>query len=698
MKTFYLICCAASASFAASGPIMSERVADRLIDSFESAKPRYRVRTRGAAKPKVTPRAGIARQGNTSLLVQMPPARAKGRNSVIIEWAFDPPADWSRFAGLSVAFQTHGRRLPTIRPVLTEASGAHYWVREPFLQPRREGEWQVVELPFKRWTWSWEAGKDPNGRLDLNAVKRLWFEIRAFDDAPLALGIDSVGLYNPRPAYAGPVLRLLAKGRQARSLVQPPGGEFSLVVELRQLRPGQRVDVRVTGVDYWGRRRLDRTLSFVGPAPAAPRVTRTIRFPADRPGYVALTGVASAAGKPAYRYETGAACVKPMDPGDAAPNPHSIFGVWVGGGHEAIGAKWDRRLIRITSITKVGETYQFAGGKPGVPVGRWGWGPKSLNRIACFVSMAKWLSSKPDRADYYKWSPSSWDEYAKVLKWIVSGTSKAGIRHYEVWNEPVPYAGWMGPMESVVKLHEVTYRAVKAVQPDAVVLGPCPYTFKWDFLKKFFELGGGRWIDAVVIHAYDSAPPDAHFRANMRKLRALLKPYGFADKDIYITEWGYRTPYVTEHEQAQYLVRAFVYARAERVRALIWHMLWDWSGTRNPKNHIADPGHAIKRFDHTPRPAWVAYAVMTRMLENARFVGSAPGLGPTQRGFVFERRGERIRVLWDVGPRPTTYVLKDASPTARRVSIVGDEARLRPRPVGQYRITLGSDSLYVVTP
>ncbi|NOZ19506.1 MAG: hypothetical protein GXP25_00295 [Planctomycetes bacterium] len=652
---------------------------------------------RGKASAKLAGRSGIARHGNRSLFIQMPPSGDEGRHSLIMTWRFDKPADWSAYEGLSLWVQTHGDPPPRVAPSLTEAGGARYWVKAMPIAPRKEGEWQLIELPFKNWTWCWEAKKDDNNQLDLDQVKCLQFEIRAFKDAPLTLGLDGLGLYAAKPAYTGPVLRFRPAKKEPWPFVCAPGQEHRVVVEVRRLTPGQRAEVEVVGTDYWGKRRIERKLTFEGKNTREERHQQEISFRNDGPDYVGLTGTLSVDGRLFYRAEGGVACIKPMDPQDAKPNDKSIFGIWVGGGGEKIGAKWTRILARITNVTKVAGQYKLGDAPLGVPRPKWGWRREGAKPIVCFVSMAKWLSSKPDRADFQKWSPKSWKEYGKVVEFHVRGAKEAGIRHYEVWNEPVPYAGWMGPMESVVKLHKVTYEAIKKVQPDAVVLGPCPYTFKWDFLEKFFELGGGKWIDQVVIHAYDSAPPDVNFTANLRKLRDLLGHFGLGDRDIYITEMGYATPNVTERRQAQYLVRAYVYALSEGVRVLVWHMLWDWRGVRDPEHYVGDPGHAIQRFDKSPRPAYVAYATMTRMLKKARYMGPVEGMTKTQRGFAFTRRGKRIYVLWNVGDKPTRFALRDPAENMMVVHIVGDETMIRPAEPGRFDLTLGPDPIYVTS-
>ena len=201
----------------------------------------------------------------------------------------------------------------------------------------------------------------------------------------------------------------------------------------------------------------------------------------------------------------------------------------------------------------------------------------------------------------------------------------------------------------------------------------------------------------MVIHTYDSQPPDVNFPSNLRKLRQMLARFGLDDRDVYITEMGYGTPKHTEREQARNLVRSFVYALSEGVRVFIWHMLWDWQGVRAPQNYIGDAGHAILRFDKSPRPAYVAYATMTRMLEGAQYIGPVKGLSTTQRGFEFARRGEQTRVLWDTGDGPTSLRRQDPAEKLRLIDIVGGETELEAVGQAGFALTLTEDPIYVVS-
>jgi len=672
----------AAAAHAATGPIRPDRPPEAILESFEAATPAYRVSTRGQLAPKLTVRPGIARDGNASLLFELPPTGNKERNSVLLDWRLDPPADWSRYDGLALWYQAHDESSPTFTVSVYEGSGAKYWQTNVGGAPRQAGEWQLVRLPNRDWSWNWEGSKDDDNKLDLTQIKALQLEVRAAEKEPVVFALDGLGLYTAEPPYDGPVLSLRSAAKGYR---HGPGEDFPFVVEVSKLADESRAEVAVVATDYWGAQKLEARPPFSGVAGGTTQEAQLV-LPNRGPGYLDVVGTLSVDGEPVYRAERAVACISPRDPLDDQPNPDSIFGIWVGGGQWDVGAKWTRSYCRGSDVQLVDGQYKFRDDPPGV------YAPKAdpkLSYTFYFSAMPKWLSSRPERADWQKWSPTDWDDYAKFLEWVISGAKAGGFTHYEVWNEPVPYAYWMGTLESVVKLHEVTYKAIKKVQPDAVVLGPCPYTFLWEFLEQFFALGGGQWIDDVVVHAY-SGRPDDEFPANLRKLRELMARHGLGDRDVYITELGYSTPRVTEHEQAQYLVRSYLYAWAAGVKLLTWHMLWDYLPDST------DPGHAILRHDQTPRPAYVAYANLTRLLERAKYLGPVEGLAPTQRGFTFEKRGQRICALWEIGDTPSKTSLPLPAPQARVVDLMGGERLIRPTAGGRCELTLGHDPLYVI--
>ena len=76
---------------------------------------------------------------------------------------------------------------------------------------------------------------------------------------------------------------------------------------------------------------------------------------------------------------------------------------------------------------------------------------------------------------------------------------KGKVKYWEVFNEPNLQ---MGPDKYVAVLAE-TSKAIKAADPDAIVLGPtcCGINLKW--YAKFYEAGGGKLCDVVSMHDYE---------------------------------------------------------------------------------------------------------------------------------------------------------------------------------------------------
>ena len=669
------------ASPAAPGPIRESKTADELVDSFESDPAAFRQSIRGAIEPRLSTRTGYSKHGSKSLLLEIPATGAEGRNSVLLGWDLDG-ADWTEWDGLSFWYQAQDEESPGLTAVLTEADGAQYWCK-PSPLPRKAGEWQLVQLPFSSWSWSFEGPGDENKQFDRTGLRGLRFEIRGEPDKPVVFAIDGLGLDHEAPPYTGPKVTIgIDKGGWRRD----PGTDFELSLNVSDLPAGKPAEVALTGRDFWGKELLSKSVTFTAPPGAERPAPVKVTLPGGGANYVDLAAALSMDGQPLFRAERAAGWLRAQEPEDQGPNPDSLFGIWVGGGPWQIGAKWSRMYLRGSDVELVNGQYVVRNGEPGV------YQPKPdprVNWTFYFSAMPKWLSSKPDRTDWQKWSPTSWEEYGKFVEFAVRGAYAGGVRHFEVWNEPVPYAYWMGPIESVVKLHEVTYQAVKRAAPDAVVLGPCPYSFVWDFLEEFFELGGGQYLDQVVIHAY-GGNPDLEFVANLRRLRAMLKQYGLADKEIWITEKGFATPQFSERQQAHNLVKTYIYCLSEGVRLLTWHMLWDYTAE-------GDPAYAILRHDQTPRPAYCAYGAMTSVLERAGCAGPVSGLAESQRGFVFKKRGSTIRVLWETGEQPTTATVKSSAETAKRIDLLGGETPLTPSAPGRYELQLTLDPLYLVT-
>lgn len=191
--------------------------------------------------------------------------------------------------------------------------------------------------------------------------------------------------------------------------------------------------------------------------------------------------------------------------------------------------------------------------------------------------------------------------------YAVASRYKGRIEAYQIWNEPNLAREWGGRPPNpagYVDMLKVGYQAVKAADPDAIVIsaGMAPTTRHDDqampdvyFIQGMYEAGAAAYFDALGVHApgYKS-PPEADpgqvaadpqltngdsvpeelrrvyaFR-HVEDLRRLMVENGDEEKKVIILEFGWtveprpNSPYfwhrVDPITQAQYFERAYQYA------------------------------------------------------------------------------------------------------------------------------------------
>lgn len=566
----------------------------------------------------------------------------KGHSRLTMTRLFEETRDFSSFTGIRL-------RLRVLKPVATslwlhllEEKGVRYRC-DTYAKMSLVGEWQTLLTRFDTdFRWDFESAVDADQSLGLSQVAGLRLMMSVPEGTDGSMEIADISLYaEPPPAAAnliwtkieGGVINLLAPGAPlpAPVSVTVTGGKLEQSVRKPRLQ--------WSAVDAWKAPIAEGAVSLA----LSRDHTAPARIELAVPGYAELA-LRLLDGEEELRSRKVCIGALPRPaPEDAEPREDSIFGIWPGGygAWIKLGAKWARTYCQPWDFepSPEGGFAHIARDKEGNPRPYAGHVQPELNYTCFFRGIPKWLSSRADRADHRKFPPTDWDEWARFVSHYV-GLMKDRIRVWEVWNEPVPYAYWMGTMEEVVKLHEVTYRAIKRAQPESVVLGPCPYRIRLPFTERFFELGGGEWIDAVLVHAYCSSP-DPHLIEDIRWLKQLMAKHGL-NMDIWITEIGWSTRRHSELLQASYLVQTYVIGLSEGVRTIIWHMNWDYD------DKMLRGGHGLLRHNHQPKPGLVAYGTLIRMLEGARFVEEVAVSEPA-RVFLFEKRGQRAWVAWARG-------------------------------------------------
>jgi hypothetical protein len=249
-------------------------------------------------------------------------------------------------------------------------------------------------------------------------------------------------------------------------------------------------------------------------------------------------------------------------------------------------------------------------------------------------------------------TPSSAEGIAAFADYAAAVAEHYGTAaDYEVYNEfDVGFNdGACGrTADCYLQLLEPTYYAIKAAVPDARVVGPATARIDLDWLSRLIELGGLEFLDVVSVHTYDyPKPPEGRGEAKLKQLKALLRQHG--DKPLWVTEYGWSTSRsVTDATQAKYLVRGSVLLRAAgATRMFVYDLIEDGTTPSERQHHfgiVRNGGDGLRSL--APKQAYVAYAVMARMLEGVHYERE----GDVGRGtHAHEFRGgggHRTLVLW----------------------------------------------------
>lgn len=223
----------------------------------------------------------------------------------------------------------------------------------------------------------------------------------------------------------------------------------------------------------------------------------------------------------------------------------------------------------------------------------------------------------------------------------------------EVGNEPNTSHFWPPAPDPVafVRYLETIYRAVKAVDPKMPVLSPtcnAPLTRNTnraktlslpDFMRAFYQAGGGRYCDALSIHPYPcGATSGSDTNRNldfwtgaeecMRQIREIRDAFHDQGKPIWITELGSPiasrvthfpiTRPITEDQQARSTALLHGWARRQAdVPALIYHL--------NADKPDGPWDFGIFEATGRLRPAYFALQAELRRTAPPYFDGDTPG-------------------------------------------------------------------------
>jgi YD repeat-containing protein len=307
----------------------------------------------------------------------------------------------------------------------------------------------------------------------------------------------------------------------------------------------------------------------------------------------------------------------------------------------------------------------------------------------------------------------------------------AGIRVWEMWNEPDFPWFWTNGQQDYARLLKVGYLAAKHADPNAqVMFGGLAYNNPDtnDWLRAVLQIYStdatappNNWyMDIVAVHSYSDSRRSGLV---VGRVKSTLADFGL-ERPVWLNEMGvpvwddYPGPVwaadepgarrlrATQGQQAAYLVQSAAYAYAAGADRIFWHQLYDDCGNepgnhaptdrtggdayglyRNPAGYACYSQHPAPG---TPRPAVEAFKATARAFGRGGF-----GNGRVQRrgdGSVFitfdrPTAGERITVMWSERPQTTPVSWSAESDVAQVYSYLQAPFQLRPTQAN-YALTL----------
>ncbi len=273
-----------------------------------------------------------------------------------------------------------------------------------------------------------------------------------------------------------------------------------------------------------------------------------------------------------------------------------------------------------------------------------------------------WASSAPEAvrndAKRQAWDQDHWSHYppdsdeawAGYVRSVVRRGRAAGVDAYEVWNEPNGYFMRFNPQRDAsqaaayVRLLRVAYAAVKAEDPQAVVVAGATAGQAMDFFRQAFALGLNDHCDAISYHAYGEIGREmfgaATFTPTVADYRALMTERG-AVKPIWDSESGTSIPDGPEGLDASLTLLQGLVAR-EAAGLARWYIY------SAEQRHF--PGqsnfHMVIGFDGRPLVSVPLLAVYASLLAEATF-SAAVDAGERVRLYRFTRPdGETVLIGW----------------------------------------------------
>lgn len=277
----------------------------------------------------------------------------------------------------------------------------------------------------------------------------------------------------------------------------------------------------------------------------------------------------------------------------------------------------------------------------------------------------------------------------------------------ELWNEPDHDFFWPPRSDpgGYSKLARSACKAIKAVEPDAYVIGPGAAHVPDakgqvpEFLQRVIGSGLIDCLDGVSLHPYLARSAIDTTPVVWEATRAAIQSHVKQDKQkkgetvphLISSEWGLSTysKRISEQERAAYLAKMLVLNSAAGVKVSVWYNLRD----NGEDGSAAENRFGLIDTSFRPYPAWQALKAFSQVLGGASVLCSRPSANPSALRTYFKTPdGGVVAAVWAQGsPKLNEVLPRSASPLGEILDVMG-----RPMgPRGAEDLRVGVEPVYV---
>lgn len=227
-----------------------------------------------------------------------------------------------------------------------------------------------------------------------------------------------------------------------------------------------------------------------------------------------------------------------------AASPYGVC-AHIGGGEEFNQAPANLRLMKDAGIDWVRADFSWTGVES--PQGNWHF--DHLDKIVDETNKIG-LQILPILDYDAPWATPAYKNLEAWLEYVrrVVDRYKDRIQYWEVWNEENLRGFWRDEPNGAnyAILLKATYKTIKEIDPNLVVLYGGLAGVPADYFEKSIEAGAGDAFDVVNIHPYRGGLTTREridqFANEIDAFRQVLKKHKLPQKPIWITEMGWATP------------------------------------------------------------------------------------------------------------------------------------------------------------